>query len=69
MPMELLKELAERPLPATFTNLAEIDKLRVLRAAGLVAAMLPAPGAPEGFARVLAVTPKGRVALADTESA
>ncbi len=69
MPMELLKELADMPLPATFTTTAEVDKLRVLRAAGLVAVMLPAPGAPDGFARVLAITPKGRVALGDTESA
>ncbi|MBH2008217.1 MAG: hypothetical protein I8H71_01345 [Xanthomonadaceae bacterium] len=69
MPMELLKELAERPLPATFTTVAEIDKLRVLRAAGLVAVMLPAPDASDGFARVLTITPKGRVALGDTESA
>lgn len=68
MPMELLVELARLPLPATFTRLAEIDKLRVLRAAGLIATMLPTPGAPEGFARVLAITPEGRVALADTES-
>ena len=68
MPMELLKVLAQTPLPATVTALAEIDKLRVLRAAGLVAAMLPAPGARRGFARVLTITPKGREVLANAES-
>ncbi|MBH2008216.1 MAG: hypothetical protein I8H71_00815 [Xanthomonadaceae bacterium] len=68
MPMELLKELAETSLPATFTKTADVDKLRVLRAAGLIAAMLPSPGALSGFARVLTITAKGKAALSESET-
>lgn len=68
MPMELLKELADMPLPATFTTTAEVDKLRVLRAAGLIAAMLPSPGTRGGFARVLTITAEGKAALSESES-
>ncbi len=70
MPLEFLHEIATKELPLTVTDLAEIDKLRVLRASGHVAALLPAPGASEAnqFARVLAVTAKGHEALAAGKS-
>lgn len=66
MPMELLRELADRRLPHTLTDPADIDKLIVLRAAGMVAAFVPATGNDgtlRGPARVLAITPDGQAAL------
>ncbi|MCB1977848.1 MAG: hypothetical protein M9919_04250 [Burkholderiaceae bacterium] len=63
MPMELLRELARTPLPCTLSEDADIDRLRVLRAAGYVAAMLPTPGSQSRLGRVLAITPQGRQAL------
>lgn len=69
MPVELLKAIANKPLPLTITDPADIDKLRVLRAAGHVVVLLPSPGSDQAFARVLHVTPKGReiVTLANSE--
>ena len=66
MPLELLREIASKELPLTVTDVAQIDKLRVLRASGHLAVLLPEPGAAEAhqFARVLAVTVKGHEALA-----
>lgn len=69
MPMELLRHIAQQPLPHTIYAPAEIDKLRVLRAAELVTAFIPpAEALPSGCeshkpAQVLAITPKGRKAL------
>ena len=64
MPMELLQQLAERRLPCVIESPAEVDQLRVLRAAGLVVAMfLRPPGTQEQQAEVLAITPQGRQAL------
>ena len=60
MPVELLKAIANQPMPLTITDPADIDKLRVLRAAGHVVALLPSPSTDQSFARVLHVTPKGR---------
>lgn len=60
MPVELLEAIANKPLPLTLTNPADIDKLRVLRAAGYVAAMLPVPGTDQAMARVLHITSEGR---------
>ena len=61
-------------LPATFRTPAEIDKIKVLRAAGLVIALTPAPsnasnaltvsGPADAAAQVLAITEKGREELA-----
>lgn len=65
MPVELLKAIAIKSLPLTITNPAEIDKLRVLRAAGHVVAMMPLPGTDQSFARVLHITRKGRYAVAE----
>lgn len=66
MPFEYLREIAQTQLPLTVDQEANIDKLRVLRAADLVSVMLPSTttaDAPQ-FARVLAITPKGRQMLA-----
>ena len=69
MPMELLRQLAQQALPFTVYAPAEIDKLRVLRAAELVSAFIPPTEAlPHGCeshrpAQVLAITAKGRQAL------
>lgn len=64
MPIELLRQLSEQSLPVTVEDLADIDKLRVLRAAGLVACTMSAPECAEPFARVMAITKEGRAALA-----
>lgn len=64
MPLELLRELAAMQLPVTVTKIEDIDKARVLRASGHIACTLSAPGSPEPFARVLAITREGRAALA-----
>ncbi|OUM02830.1 hypothetical protein [Variovorax sp. JS1663] len=69
MPMELLRQIAQQTLPCTVYAPAEIDKLRVLRAADLVTAFIPpAEALPHGCeshrpAQVLAITAKGRQAL------
>lgn len=63
MPIEYLREIAHAELPITVTDEAAIDKLRVLRAAELISAMLPAPGADRQVARVLGITAEGRAAL------
>lgn len=69
MPMELLRHIAQQPLPYTVYAPAEIDKLRVLRAADLVSAFIPpAESLPSGCeshrpAQVLAITEKGQQAL------
>lgn len=65
MPFEYLREIARTQLPLTVDTEANIDKLRVLRAADLVSVMLPSATADaQQFARVLAITPKGRQMLA-----
>jgi len=69
MPTELLRHIAQQPLPYTVYAPAELDKLRVLRAAELVTAFIPPPESlPSGCeshkpAQVLAITPRGRQAL------
>jgi len=71
MPMELLKRLADIDLPVALYAPADIDRLRVLRAAGLVEALIPPVETLEGgahlhkTAQVLCITDKGRIALAD----
>jgi hypothetical protein len=70
MAMDMLRQLAGSPLPATFRTPAEIDQVKLLRAAGLVIALTPAssnPPTPSGIgdaAQVLAITEKGREELA-----
>lgn len=64
MPCEYLHKLSQTELPLTVDQDDDIDKLRILRAADLVSVMLPSAAAmgPK-FARVLAITPKGRAML------
>jgi hypothetical protein len=70
MTMNLLKQIAGSRLPATFYRAEDIDRVRVLRAAGLVVALVPSPSNPRSLsgapsaAQVLAVTQKGREELA-----
>ncbi|WP_254789545.1 hypothetical protein [Variovorax sp. OV329] len=67
--MELLKQLADMDLPAAFYAPADIDRLRVLRAAELVEALIPPVETLERgahlhrTAQVLCITLKGRMAL------
>lgn len=39
MPTEMLKQLAQQTLPINVESIAEVDKIRVLRAAGLIMAL------------------------------
>ena len=75
MAMDMLRQLAGSSLPATFRTSDEIDKIKLLRAAGLVIAGLvialtPAPSnaltlsGTTDAAQVLAITEKGREELA-----
>lgn len=64
MPFEYLREIAEASLPLTVEEEANIDKLRVLRAAELVTVLLPHPHSERQYARVLAITSRGRQVLA-----
>lgn len=59
----MLLEISKQTLPVTVTDFEEIEKLRVLRAAGYLAVVLPSCSAKTPFARVLAITRKGREAL------
>ena len=68
MCMELLHQMSQRALPATVTEVETIDKLRVLRASGHLAVLLPSVYAKHQSARVLAITEKGREALRNLEA-
>lgn len=63
MTLELLHKISKKQLPLTVTDMDEIDKLRLLNAAGHLAVLLPSFNAEKPFARVLAITNKGREAL------
>ncbi|WP_447774109.1 hypothetical protein [Variovorax boronicumulans] len=69
MTMNLLKHLASSRLPQSITSPEDIDKVRILRAAGLVIAFVPAPSnpltlsGPERATQVLTITQKGREEL------
>ena len=71
MPMELLRRLASQELPAALYAPADLDCLRVLRAADLVEALIPPVETLEGgahvhkAAQVMRITSKGRSALVD----
>jgi len=74
MAIDLLKRLAASPLPAYFYAPEEVDKVKLLRAAGLVIALTPlsGTGVPDSqraieSAQVLAITAKGREELARFE--
>ena len=68
MTMTLLKQIAGSRLPLAFYRTEDIDQIRVLRAAGLVVAMVPSPAQSASrspsVAQVLAITQKGREELA-----
>ncbi|WP_198088136.1 hypothetical protein [Variovorax sp. E3] len=72
MTMECLRKIAEKCLPYEVYEVSEINKLSVLRAAGLIMAFIPPPGAVQDgetykkAATVLAVTQKGRLMLQDS---
>ncbi|MDM0117161.1 hypothetical protein QTI66_34110 [Variovorax sp. J22R133] len=69
MGIDLLKHIASSPMPMYFRLPEDIEKVRILRAAGLVIAFIP-PG-PDALtakvsgreAEVYAVTQKGRETL------
>ncbi|TPG21392.1 hypothetical protein [Variovorax guangxiensis] len=67
MPMKLLAELAQAPLPRAFEDLDDIEKIRVLKAHGHVEANVPTWrfGFPIEPATVHAITALGRRALGD----
>jgi len=69
MPLELLREIAKKPFPLNVDNPADIDKLRVLHAAGHVQVVFADPSAPIQYAKVLAVTEEGQRALRQIGSA
>ena len=75
MSMELLRQLAQQKLPHTVYAPADIDRLRVLRAADLITAFIaPAEVLPGGRAshrpaQVLAITPEGHEALRRDQAA
>jgi len=70
MTMNLLRQIASSRLPMSLYRSEDIDQVRVLRSAGLVVALVPAPTGPLAMsgsvhaAQVLAVTQKGREELA-----
>jgi len=63
MPLNLLQDIAEKPLPWTAETPEDIERVRALRASGHAAAFVSAPGSARPYARVLAITPMGRQAL------
>lgn len=68
MTMTFLKQLAGSRLPMTFYRTDDIDQVRLLRAAGLVVAMVPSPADAASrtpcVAQVLAITQRGQEELA-----
>jgi len=70
MTMNLLTQIAGSRLPVSFHRTEDIDQVRLLRAAGLVVALVPSPSDPLSLsgsataAQVLAITEKGREELA-----
>jgi len=69
MTMDLLRSIASTRLPRSITSPEDIDRVRILRAAGLVVAFIPAPSRPstlpgiEKAAQVLTITQKGHEEL------
>jgi hypothetical protein len=69
MALDLLRRIAESALPMTLTQPEDIDKVRILRTAGLVDAFIPASRNPsialllQRPPQVLGITEKGREEL------
>lgn len=67
--MHLLAKIATSRLPMALNSDEDIDKVRILRSAGLVIALVPAPidttawSGPDRSAQVIALTQKGRQEL------
>lgn len=61
MSVEFLRQIAATPLPKSFNDAKDVDAVKILRQAGLVITLVDEP--PEGAARVLAITDKGRAEL------
>ena len=62
MPMELLRQLAQEDhFPTAVEEEADIDKLRILAAAGMVQAVFPKEAGQA--ARIVAITGMGRATL------
>jgi len=64
MPLEALQRLISSGLPARVHNSADIDKVRILVAAGLAIADLPVPGEEAQGGVITKITAEGRAALA-----
>lgn len=75
MSMEFLRVLSEQKLPYVIHTAADIDRLRVLRAAELVTAFIPPSDCTPGLrairqlAQVESITVKGQLALNKATSA
>lgn len=63
MPMEYLRGLERDALPMIETDVVNIDKLRILRAAGMVEVQLPPVDSPQQNAQILYVTGLGCATL------
>ena len=63
MPMEYLRGLQRDELPLLEADAGNIDKLRVLRAAGMVEVQLPPVDSPHQKAQVLYITGLGCATL------
>ncbi|MES2610139.1 MAG: hypothetical protein V4679_07855 [Pseudomonadota bacterium] len=63
MPIEYLRTLKHDELPYPETDTTNIDKLRILRAAGMVEVELPDVDAQRPVARIIAVTGLGCATL------
>lgn len=63
MPMEYLRALKRDALPLIESDVVNIDKLRILRAAGMVEVQLPPVDSPQQKAQVLYVTGLGCATL------
>lgn len=61
MSIELLRQIAAAPLPASFAAPKDVDAVRILRQAGLVIAVPEEP--PAGAVKVVAITEKGNEEL------
>ncbi|MDM0118357.1 hypothetical protein [Variovorax arabinosiphilus] len=61
MSIELLRQIAAAPLPASFATPKDVDAVRILRQAGLVIAVPEEP--PAGAVKVVAITEKGNEEL------
>ena len=64
MPIEYLREISRLQLPLTVRDEANIDKLRILRAADLVLVMFPDQIEHIQSATLLEITQKGKEVLA-----